>query len=491
MELNQTSICYYEKKLAHISAATESADSIVPDTFPDIGRIVCAYGTAVIKDQTPQNDRLLVSGTVQTTVLYEPENGGKLRRLSVPVTFAHIEECEGLTAESICSTVCRIAAVDAEAMNSRKVSVSVQLCFLTEGYCKAECDVTESVELDGIECLSHLQSITLLEQVRSYPVTILDDVQLADAAELSLLHTDCTMQVSECRAMHGRIIVKGEAILHCLAMQEDDAVRVLNNSTPFTQILELPEAEEGALTAVHMTVSEADCRLESDGMLSCTISAQAIVLLRQERKLHCIEDMYLPGKELAAQAEHPVLQNMPSAQPFTSEGSETLQTAQHVSHVIAAQAVCCGAKRVSESELQIKASVRVLYLSDEQQLCAVQRIVPLTMPYSEAGEPEDLTLSARATAAGERGLLLTVTANGAAATQERVTFCHISALEIKPKESSHNGVTLVLKQINGEERLWDIAKNCGTTEQAIRCANDLPAEAERVQNAMLLIPIQD
>ena len=102
-----------------------------------------------------------------------------------------------------------------------------------------------------------------------------------------------------------------------------------------------------------------------------------------------------------------------------------------------------------------------------------------------------LTLSARATAAGERGLLLTVTANGAAATQERVTFCHISALEIKPKESSHNGVTLVLKQINGEERLWDIAKNCGTTEQAIRCANDLPTEAECVQNAMLLIPIQD
>ena len=53
--------------------------------------------------------------------------------------------------------------------------------------------------------------------------------------------------------------------------------------------------------------------------------------------------------------------------------------------MIAAQAVCCGAKRVSESELQIKAGVRVLYLSDEQQLCAVQRIVPLTMPYSEAG----------------------------------------------------------------------------------------------------------
>ena len=51
MELNQTSICYYDKRLARISTCTESTDSIVPDTFPDIGRVVCAYGTAAVKDQ--------------------------------------------------------------------------------------------------------------------------------------------------------------------------------------------------------------------------------------------------------------------------------------------------------------------------------------------------------------------------------------------------------------------------------------------------------
>ena len=42
MELNQTSICYYDKRLAGISSCTESSDSIVPDTFPDIGRVICA-----------------------------------------------------------------------------------------------------------------------------------------------------------------------------------------------------------------------------------------------------------------------------------------------------------------------------------------------------------------------------------------------------------------------------------------------------------------
>ena len=138
MELNQTSICYYDKRLDRIAACTETADTIVPDTFPDVGRVVCAYGTAAIKDQTPQSGRLLISGTVQAVILYEPEGGG-LRRLTVPVSFAHIEECDGLDADAVCAVTCRTAAVDATAVNSRKLSVSVQLCFSIECYCKTEC----------------------------------------------------------------------------------------------------------------------------------------------------------------------------------------------------------------------------------------------------------------------------------------------------------------------------------------------------------------
>ena len=119
---------------------------------------------------------------------------------------------------------------------------------------------------------------------------------------------------------------------------------------------------------------------------------------------------------------------MPSAQPFTAEAVRLADCTQHVSHVIAAQAICCGAKRVSESELQVKAGVRVLYLSDERRLCAVRRIVPLTMPYGEAGEPEDPLAPQQVSAdywlSAQTALLQ---------HWRRVTFCYISALEIKPK----------------------------------------------------------
>ncbi len=108
MELNQTTICYYDKRLSRISVCTESADSIVPDAFPDIGHVICAYGNAAIKDQTPQAGRLLISGSVQTTVLYYPEKGSGLRMLHVPINFAHIEECDGLDVNAICHVSCRV-----------------------------------------------------------------------------------------------------------------------------------------------------------------------------------------------------------------------------------------------------------------------------------------------------------------------------------------------------------------------------------------------
>ncbi len=490
MELNQTSISYYDKRLARISTCTETTDSIVPDTFPDIGRVVCAYGTAAVKDQTPQSGRLLISGAVQVTVLYEPEKGGGLRRLSIPVSFAHIEECEGLDADAVCAVSCHAAAVDAAAVNSRKLSVSVQLCFAIEGYCETACEITETVDIPHVELLSTMQTVTLVDQARAYPITVLDDVNLQDASGLSLLHTSCTMRTAECRAMHGKVVLKGEACIQCLALQEDDAVRVLTSSTPFTQILEMPDAEDGDTVDAQLAVREADCRLEADGLLSYTVSAQVVFLLRHARALRRIDDLYLPGKSLQMQEEKTTLHSMPPLVPFSAEVTETLQTAQHVSHVISAEACCCGAKRSAEGELQLTTAVQILYLGDDQQLCALQRMLPLTAACTAVGEVSQIALAARASSAGEKGLLLTVTVSGMASAEEHCPFRHITVAEAGEQQRGNDGVTLLLRYVGAEQRLWDIAKDCGTTVDAIRRANELAAEAASAANTMLLIPIQ-
>lgn len=490
MELNQTSIHYYDKRLARISTCSETADSIVPDTFPDIGRIVCAYGTAAVRDQTPQSGRLLASGMVQVVVVYEPEKGEGLRRLSVPVSFAHIEECEGVDAETVCMVRCQVAAVDVVAVNSRKLNVKVQLCFFIEGYCQTQCEITEGTQEKQVELLSEMQTVTLTEQVRAYPITVLDDVSMQDADGLSILHTNCLLRVSECRAMRGKIVLKGEAEIQCLAMQEDDAVRILSNTTPFTQILEMPEVEEQDAVCAQLAVREIDSRLEQDGLLSYTVSVTALITVRRTKTLCQIKDLYLPGRTLQTSEEKTLLHSMPPCVSFTAEASETLQTAQHAAHIISAQAICCSAKHSTKGDLQITAAIHVLYLSDEQQLYAVDRLVPLTMPCLVSGELSDISLTVRASAAGETGVLCNVTAAGMATAEERVAFRHITSLEAGESEQKTADATLLLRYIQEEQRLWEIAKDCGTTMEEIRRVNDLPADATGVSHMVLLIPMQ-
>ncbi len=490
MELSQTSITYYDKRLSRISTCTESADSIVPDAYPDIGHIVCAYGSAAVKDRTPQSGRLLVSGVVQTTVLYQPENGGGMRRLAVPVSFAHIEECEGIDAESVCSVSCQVASVDAAPVNSRKLGVSVQLCFETEGYCKTTCEITEQLELPQIELLRTPKTITLVEQARSCPITVLEDAAMPDAAGLYLLNASCILHTTECRAMNGKVVLKGDAVIQCLAVQEDDAVRVLTSTTPFTQILEMPEAGEGDMVSARLTTHELDCRLEPDGLLSYTVSASALVALRRTRALQQIDDLYLPGRSLEIQEEKVTLHSMPPLTAFSAEASETLQTAQHVSHIVSVGAACCGAKNISEGELQLTAAVQVLYLNDDQQLCAMQRVLPLTAACASMGELSQIELTARAASAGERGILLTVGVNGMSAAEERCVFRMITSAEEGEEQKARDGVTLVLRYIDEEQRLWEIAKSCGTTMDAIREANELKEDTMSAAHTMLLIPIQ-
>lgn len=395
-----------------------------------------------------------------------------------------------MDADTICSVVCRAASVDAAAVNSRKLNIKVQLCFAMEGYCLTECEITEGTEDAGVELLCESETVTLTEQVCTYPITILDDLTVQEAEGLALLHASCVLRPSECRAMHGKVVLKGEASVQCLALQTDDAVRTLTGATPFTQIVELPEAEDGDAVGVQLALREMDCHVEQDGLLSYTVSASALVTIRRARTLRRIKDLYLPGRELRVSEQKVILHSTPPLVPFSAEATETLATAQHAAQIIAADATCCGAKRATSGELQVTAAVRVLYLTDDQQMHAVERLLPMNLSCPAAGELSGVELTTRASAAGETGILLHVTAAGMASAEGRTAFRHITQLEAGEEQQKADGATLLLRYIEQEQQLWEIAKHCGTTADAIRRANELSADTETVAHTVLLIPMQ-
>ena len=409
MELEQKSISYCRPQLAETSICTETTDCIVPDTFPDVGRVVFACGSVTASDRSPQSGRLLISGTAQASVLYEPENGSGLRLLEVPVSFAHIEENDLLDSSSACLVECRVGTVEASIVNSRKLSIAVNLVFSAVCCGRESCDYTENIADEHIELLSDSCEVTVPELVQAFPFSVLEDIPAEDTDGLSVLRQSCVLRVSECRAMRDRVAIRGSAELRCLVLQADEAVRIISKVTPFTQVFEMTGVSEDDTPDVQLALRSFECRVASDDTLSCTVNADAMVSVRRNVTLRCIRDFYLPGTSLLTQEDSVILYGSSVPQPFSSESTETVQTAVHASHIVSADAVCCGS-RANEDGTQLSVAVQVLFLDEEQHLCSLQRVLPLCFSGTSPDACLYPRLSVRTQTAGERGLTLTVTA---------------------------------------------------------------------------------
>ncbi|MGE4548694.1 MAG: SPOCS domain-containing protein [Intestinibacillus sp.] len=494
MELIRNAIQFYDLTLDRTSVYEESTDAIVPDAYPDIARIVCATGNAVIKDESPQNDRVLISGTVKTSVLYQPEGEERFRELTVPLNFAHIEEGKGLTPDSVCFVRCQVMSVDARAVNSRKVGVTARLCFETSTYDKREMELTEDVSGGDmpLEILHETNKVCLPVCVQSRDFTILDDLELPGGGGQKLVNAQCALRLNDCRAMHGKAVVKGDAVLHSLILQPE-GIKTMEHTIPFTQILEMDGVDEGQPLRVRFAVKNLDCELHDAGILSVGIGASALLCGDQERELRTIRDLYQTTRPLRVQAQPVRVAGIRPEGALIANAEETMPLGMQMAKVVDASAVCHGVQQEDAETLRVTMCVRLLFTADDDELYSASRTLTVPIKLGQPGEnlsAQDISLSVAATPNGD-GAALRIGVNGNLLRRTECMVNDISAVEAgEPATDDGMGaVTLVLRYVGDAEPLWDIAKSYRTTMQAIRGANSLPADAASAHDQMLLIPI--
>ena len=495
MELVRKSIPYYDVILDNVSVYEESTDAIVPDAFPDIARIVYADGTVSIKDESPQNDRVLVSGSVAATVLYQPEVGGSLQSLEIPLSFAHIEEARGVSADCTCFVRCSIADVTARAVNSRKVSVSAKLCFETTVYQPSILQYTEQIQGGDtpLEVLYDTKEITLLRQVEGSSFTILDDLEWNGSEGLELLHTDCALRQNECRAMNGRMLIRGEAVLQLLLRDDTGVFQQVTKNIPFTQMLDASDMQEGDAATVRLAVRNLDCILTGSGVLSIGIGVCAVILQDEKHAIQTIHDLYQTKHALNVQVTPVKVQDCMLCGSFAADGSENIPLGMKTSQYLGAKAICMGMQMEGDT-LRVKVDAFILYYDDEGNLYQTHRALHVPLRVSNLPvEPalHDIALQVALSPAGEDSVNVHLSASGGATKRTPQTFQDVTSVELGPERNAELcGVTLILRRVEEGESLWDIAKQYATTVSAIRSANSIAEEQKTTQAQLLLIPME-
>ena len=75
VSMKRSGMACCEKVYEYSQPVEQAAETVVPDTMPDVERVLCAEGTVIIKSKEVQDGRVNLTAGVAATVLYAPEGG--------------------------------------------------------------------------------------------------------------------------------------------------------------------------------------------------------------------------------------------------------------------------------------------------------------------------------------------------------------------------------------------------------------------------------
>ncbi len=460
----------------------------LPDGYPDVGKVLCAWGQTILRGKEWRSDSILVSGGMLMWVLYAPEDGSQPRVLDGWLPFQMRWQLPGDCPEGNIRISALTRFADARSVSPRKLMLRGGIGILAELWAPTQLEFWQCGSVpEGVELLRRRYPLRLPREAGEKSFLLEEELTPALPPEGVLYYT-LRPEIGEQKVLAGKIAFRGSANLHVLLQCQDGKLLAQDFQLPFSQFAELgerygPEAQVDVTCAVTNLELE---RQEGGGLhVRCSIAAQYLV--DDVTTLEAVADAYTPGVPLSLETQRleapAILEKRLETVAAEVNLPGDLGRAEDVSFLPDHPrqyredgAVC----------LEIPGTIQVLSRDEQGSLRAqsARWEGKLRLP---VGEDVRLTVhpltpsSPQSTPGGCRGELpLQLTTTGG----QGITM--VTALEQTEAAPDPQRPSLILRRAGGET-LWDLAKKSGSTVAAIRSANKLQEEPKSGQ--ILLIPV--
>lgn len=504
MELLKNTLRYQRQVARQTAYREESAESIVPDTLPDIARIVDATGTAYLRDWELGSDEVTVKCAVRTSVLYMAEEDKKLYRIETPISFSQRIELRG--AEPGCDVLCTctLVSADARAVNPRKVSVRVNVAVTPRLYAKTEEAFTTGID-DTRECCVRTEKVgyAAVSAVSYKNFTLVEDIDIPESvgSVSTVLRADMRIKPVDIKLMTNRAVVKAEAEVTALCQNADgDAVRV-ERTFGFTQMADVPGVEEGLDACVDFGLRsfELDPALDMAGdsrYLSLSAGVVMNIEVSENAEMDIVTDLYGTRRDSSLVTRDVVLTGALESRSYKAYASEHIDAAFPIKRIVDQRLQTDEAVEhlPGETSASVGAMVSVLCEGDDGAFYNLVRRVPLTFEAGEEAPSRDKTeiLSCNVTAPGAGGLDIDISASVGAGEERVKRVTMVDAVEWGEEfpPDGYSRMSALIRRVTGDETLWEIAREYRTTVGAIALANQMSADSVPARGELLLIPMK-
>ena len=510
MELrtNQTVIPAVESGGNTVQEQGIELDYVLPDYYPDVCKLIKCFVTPSVTSESVSENRLSYELAAEIRILYCSENSHVLQCVTQTLHFSRTAELPA--GETVMTEIQPVMDyVNCRAVSRRRLDVRGAMTIKMKTY--------QTRQQEALSDLSG-RNIQLQKKPFQYQAKHLHTVNhiiLSEELELGSQKPPL-LQVIRCEAVpvdqnhkfvSGKLIAQGNLqiqILYACEKENDGSLEPMSFRIPYSQVIELDGVEEQDECEILCSVASCDLkpvtdengdirllRCEAELKLSCTavrMASESLVsdafstehpchvqkmkLLTSSAPIHFSEMQLCNTKLTCADCELDCVydawcevRNMTSA----IENAEICISGMLNSYILVRES--SGMPRLLEKEEPFEHRFTMQNLSPTDKIRT--RAFTENCSYTLSGSSE-VSLKAELRMDG------TLTH----CTETEV----LSDMEVQEEENFQEHYALKLYFGKAQENVWEIAKRCHTSVEAILEENDLTQE-QLTENAMLLIPI--
>ena len=468
----------------------------LPDAMPDVGKVLGAWGQVLLRGKEWRGNGMTVSGGVMAWVLYLPEGETEPRSVDTWIPFQIRWDFPKTQRDGAILAEALLKGIDARSVSARKLMaravVSVAGCAMEPG--SAELFVPDSIPED-VYLLKRTYYMQIPRESGEKAFNMDEELPLPGDCQGArrLLHYSMHPEIADQRIMADKVVFRGTAHIHALVKCEDGRVKSWDYAMPFSQYSDLErEYDTDAIAHILPAVTNLDMELQDNGMVRIKTGLVGQYVIYENKPIEVVEDAYSPRRTV-------MLHTSQLEIPAVLEQKQERIQAQQLLENISAEPIDVAFtpeqpaldRRGDAVNIGLQGTFQTLYYDGEGNLnagstrwseerdLAMPRDVNLTATCHQTGVPQGN--------AGLDGIHLNVdiclhTTATTESSTKMVTGMELG--EVIPP--SPDRPSLILRRV-GEESLWDMAKQYGSTEDAIRQANNLADEP--IPGQILIIPV--
>lgn len=490
---------------------TVEGDIIVPDTKPDILKILQVDAIACVTHKSIENGRVTTNGRVDFKILYIPDKEGeRIKSILTSFDFSQPIDCGKTLDDMLIAASANAEKVDFSLINSRKLRIKAiteidyEVCAPKTLEIAVDVSGSDSAELCK-EPLKLQNAVDFCEHEIFLKESL--EVPNGQASICELLKADAKITDAEYKTVTGKIVVKGAVCVSLLYCDDNGKIEFVEEEIPFTEVLDCDDAAESSVCDIDYFITDMNCSVEEDSdgdnrLVSIDMTITAQVKATECIELEMISDCYEPYMRTELSREEVNLEEIVSrvnAQNTIREMIDTGADAPEVSSVYNVIAKPCVTKaELQKNKLMCEGRIEayILYVSDssENPVYSIKKEIPFSYMIDCDADEEGLVPEIKAevrhtgynlNAAGEIELrcILGINAN---IVKNRVINVINAVTTEEIAGSDKKGIVIYFVQKG--DSLWSIAKNYCVPREAVLSFNNIKEEDNLKQGSRLFIP---